>query len=93
MQSRKFGPALLKHNERASVAFINLHDQCEKSFKSVAFWCEYVALPKEGAICFFLSLMASVTFFPSGNLLFRDEAEQINGRLNQVNEQSYSNLY
>lgn len=37
MQSRKFGPALLKHNERASVAFINLHDQCENSFKSVAF--------------------------------------------------------
>lgn len=37
--------------------------------------------------------MTSVTLFPLGNLLYKDEAGQMNGGLNQVSGQSYSDLH
>lgn len=83
----------LKHDDRASAAFMKRarFKKCPRLLMRTR------AFPnKKGAnrfwFFFFVTLMASVTFSPSGNLVFRDEAEHINGLLNQVNEQSYSHL-
>lgn len=48
---------------------------------------------KRSQIVPFSHPIASVPFLPSGNLLFRDEAEELNGRLSQVSKQSCSNLH
>lgn len=90
MQRRKLDPPLdnHKHDERAHEA---LHVHCENSFKSepgffLFFFLVNASLYRQGAhiVSLVSPLMASVTFLPSGHLLFRDEAEQLNGRLNQV---------